>query len=304
LPNKPSPHTTAFLQAFLVTFLWSTSWVLIKIGLQDIPPLVFSGVRYALAFLMLLPLALRPWLRAAFRSLRPPQWALLTVFGLIQYTLVQGAAYLGLAGLPAATVGLLLNFTLVVVAIMGVVLLGEHPGWLGWTGVACSILGALVYFYPATIPTSQLTSLVVVGIAVLGNAAAVVMGRRINRGENIPPLLVTTVSMGVGGMVLFAIGVGVDGLPQLDGRLWAIIAWLALVNTAFAFTLWNRTQRTLPAVESSLINNTMVVQIALLVWLFLGESLSLRQWLGMFLAMAGVALLQLSYLPRHRSEAG
>ena len=40
--------------------------------------------------------------------------------------------------------------------------------------------------------------------------------------------------------------------------------WLALVNSAFAFTLWNRTLRTLSATESSVINNTMLIQIAIL----------------------------------------
>ena len=53
--NVLSPHLTAVLQALLVTFLWSTSWVLIKVGLDEIPALTFAGLRYTLAFLFLLP---------------------------------------------------------------------------------------------------------------------------------------------------------------------------------------------------------------------------------------------------------
>ena len=49
-----SPHTIALLQALLVTFIWSLSWVFIKIGLQGIPPITFAGLRYTLAFLCLL----------------------------------------------------------------------------------------------------------------------------------------------------------------------------------------------------------------------------------------------------------
>jgi drug/metabolite transporter (DMT)-like permease len=49
--EKHSSHTRAILQALLVTFLWSTSFVLIKIGLQDIPALSFAGLRYSLALL-------------------------------------------------------------------------------------------------------------------------------------------------------------------------------------------------------------------------------------------------------------
>ena len=56
---KISPHHRAVLQALFVTFLWSISFVLIKFGLEDIPPLLFAGLRYMLAFLVLLPLLWR-----------------------------------------------------------------------------------------------------------------------------------------------------------------------------------------------------------------------------------------------------
>ncbi|HLA42405.1 MAG TPA: EamA family transporter, partial [Aggregatilineales bacterium] len=57
--TTPSAHLSAVLQALFVTFLWSTSWVFIKFGLEDIPALTFAGLRYTLAFLCLLPLVLR-----------------------------------------------------------------------------------------------------------------------------------------------------------------------------------------------------------------------------------------------------
>ncbi len=62
---------------------------------------------------------------------------------------------------------------------------------------------------------------------------------------------------------------------------WAIIIWLAVINTAFAFTLWNHTLRTLTAVELSVINGLMMPQIALLAFVFLGEPLSTKEVLGL-----------------------
>ncbi|HKZ55913.1 MAG TPA: DMT family transporter [Anaerolineales bacterium] len=56
-----SPHLSAVFQALFVTFLWSTSWVLIKWGLDEIPPLIFAGLRYGLGFLCLLPFAFTLW---------------------------------------------------------------------------------------------------------------------------------------------------------------------------------------------------------------------------------------------------
>ena len=115
----------------------------------------------------------------------------------------------------------------------------------------------------------------------------------VNRSGDLEPLAVTIVSMGIGAGVLLAGGTAAQGLPRLTGMHWGIIVWLAVVNSAFAFTLWNRTLRTLSAVESSIINNTMLFQIAILAWLFLDEPLGWRQVLGMALAALGTLLVQL-----------
>jgi len=45
---------------------------------------------------------------------------------------------------------------------------------------------------------------------------------------------------------------------------WGMTLWLAVANTAFAFTLWNRTVRSLSATKSATVSNTMLVQIAVL----------------------------------------
>jgi drug/metabolite transporter (DMT)-like permease len=267
--------------------------VLIKIGLADIPALVFAGLRYCLAFVCLLPFALRPAGRLALRGLTRGQWLLLAFYGLAFYAVVQGAQFVGLAYLPAATVSLVLNFTSVIVALMGLAWLGERPRGLGWFGIALSALGGLIFFYPAALSGVQSFGLVVVIFGMLANAGSSVLGRHINLRENIPPLQVTTVSMGVGGALLLLAGLASQGLTALAPVHWAIIAWLALVNTAFAFTLWNHTLRTLAAMESSIINNTMLIQIALLAWIFLGEGLSAQKWLAMLLAGLGTVLVQL-----------
>jgi drug/metabolite transporter (DMT)-like permease len=285
-------HLGAVLQALLVTFLWSTSFVLVKIGLQDIPALTFAGLRYSLAFLCLLPFVLRPAGLISLRGLSGQRWARLIVLGLLFYAVTQGAQFLGLAYLPALTVSLLLNFTTIVVALLGIFLLAERPTALQWSGVFLNIVGIVIYFYPVAIPASQVVGLIVVTVGVLANAGSSILGRRVNRDGDISPLTVTIVSMGVGAIVLLGTGVLTQGLPPLSPVHWVIIGWLAVVNTAFAFTLWNHTLRTLSAMESSIINSTMLVQIAILAWLFLGEQLTWQEGIGMVLAGFGALIVQ------------
>ena len=118
--SRPPSHAAAIGQALFVTFLWSTSWVLIKWGLQDIPALPFAGLRYWLAFLVLLPFALRsPGNRAALRGMTRREVWVLAWYGVLFVAVTQGAQFLGLAMLPAATVSLLLNFSPVGVALVG-----------------------------------------------------------------------------------------------------------------------------------------------------------------------------------------
>jgi len=101
-------------------------------------------------------------------------------------------------------------------------------------------------------------------------------------------------SLAIGAVALLGAGLLLEGWPALDLRAWGIVAWLAAVNTAFAFTLWNHTLRTLTAVESSVVNNTMTIQIAMLAVLFLGERLAGWQVAGLVLAATGAAVVQLA----------
>ena len=288
-----SKQVEAVLQALLVTLLWSTSWVLIKIGLDEIPALTFAGLRYSMAFLCLLPLALLRHNRRYLKSMSGNQWLQLALLGILYYAIVQGLIFLALAYLPAASTSLVWSLTSLFVALAGTIWLGEKLSWIGWFGVGLSVAGPLVFFSQAArIPAGGL-GLVIAIFGMLANVGAAILGRYVNRQENLPPVMITTISMGVGAFVLLLAGTGIEGMPALNWSHLAIIAWLAVVNTAFAFTLWNHTLRTLNAAQSSVINNTMVIQVALLAWLFLGESLDGWEWLGIILAGAGAVLVQL-----------
>lgn len=51
--------------------------------------------------------------------------------------------------------------------------------------------------------------------------------------------------------------------------------------------------RSLTAMESSIINGTMLIQIAILAWIFLEESITLQEGAGMLIAAVGTVLVQM-----------
>lgn len=288
-----SPHFIAVLQALLVVFLWATSWVFVKIGLQAIPPILFAGLRYGLAFVCLL--LVLSFTDTKSELLRMPRntWVKLIVLGILFYAGTQGAIFVALAYLPAVTVNLLWSFSSVVVALLGVLWLSERPTLMQWSGILLAIVGAFIYFYPVEIPQSQTVGVTVAILGVLANAASSILGRDINRSGRYRPLAVTVVSMGAGSIVLLVTGMIIEGVPVIDLQTWGIIAWLALVNTAFAFTLWNHTLRTLTAMESSLINGTMMIWIPIFAVIFLGETIIGIEILGLVAAGIGTLIVQL-----------
>jgi len=290
-------HRNAVLQALLVTFLWATSWVLIKVGLRTIPALSFAGMRYALAALALLPLALRPEHRRAMRRLGPGDWARLGVLGVVYYAVTQGAQFLALNYLPAAALSLMLSLSAVLVSVLGSAWLGEPPTARQWLGLAVFLAGALVFLLPLPSGGQQAVGLLIGVLAMVANAASSLLGRDVNRRQVLRPLPVTATTMALGAVLLLGAGSQTGGFPRLDLGEWGIIIWLALVNTALAFTLWNHTLRTLSAMESTLINNTMLIQVPVLAWVFLGEALAAREVAGLLLAAVGIALVQLRGAP-------
>lgn len=288
-----SPQLLAILLALLVTFLWSTSFVIIKFGLKEIPPLTFAGLRYSIAFVCLLPFLFSKKNISVVKNLEKKDWIKLVLLGILFYAFTQGTQFIGLSLLPAVTVSLWLNFTPLIVTVMAIFLIKEFPTMLQWIGVVLFIIGILTYFYPVSLSEDQSLGLVVMTIGVVANSSSAILGRSVNRKGNINPLVVTVVSMGIGSAILLTIGIIVQGFPPISFENILYLLWLAVVNTAIAFTIWNYTLRTLTAMESSIINGTMLIQIAVLAWIFLGEAISIKEISGMLIAALGAVMVQL-----------
>jgi drug/metabolite transporter (DMT)-like permease len=296
--SESREHRGALLGALFVTFLWSTSWVLIRWGLdgESLSPIVFAGLRYLFAAGLLAALvAGAPRLRSEVASLGGRRWWQLAVLGLVFVAVAQGAQFVAIDSQPAATSSLILALTPLLVTVMSTAALGEKPTGRQVAGALLIVAGAAVYF-------SGELGFTVVGLAastvgLVANAAAALIGRGVNRRRDLSPVVVTVTSMMVGAVALMVVGVTVEGVPSISARAWLIIGWLAAVNTAWAFTIWNRSLQRLSASESAAVNNTMLIQIGLLAWLFLDEAPGVLDLLGMGGVSVGVYLAQ-----RPRSE--
>ena len=299
--KKPT-HLQAILLGVLITIIWSTSWVLIKIGLKDIPALTFAGLRYVLAAVLLVPLLFRKDLRKQVKSFSLRQWGIMIIYGFTLYFVAQGGQYGGLAYLPSVTVVLILNLTSLFVALLSNVMLKEKLSRLQWTGVLLNLVGVLVYFNPFKPVEGHWLGWLFAFLSLAGNTVGSLLGRHINRESEVHPIVITGVSMLIGSVIMLVTGIAWQGLPPLSMQSIWIIVILAVINTAVCFTLWNYIQRTLQATETSIINNTMIVYVAILAWIFMGEKQTVVGIIGLVLAMGGAMLVQLKRKPRQKKD--
>jgi drug/metabolite transporter (DMT)-like permease len=307
LDSKITRHYRAVGEAVFVTVLWASSWVIIKFGLEEIPPITFSGFRYIIAAVILLAIVLsKKEYRTSMQAKEKKWWGTLALYGIIFVSITQGAQFVGLDRLDAISVSILLNLTPIVVLFLGALMLREIPSLRQSVFIVLVVVGAMIYFYPLDLNTSEMVGLVVVIIGVIANALSSILGRAINSKRDSPPIVITAVSMTIGAAILVVVGLVAEGVVVLSPLSILYILWLSVVNTAFAFTLWNKAMQTLRAVDSAIINSTMLPQIVILSIVFLGEMPDLVDWFGLILlalSVAAVQVLQARKVANEESEA-
>ncbi len=289
--NLPvSNRAIALGEALLTTFLWSSSYVLIKRGLVNISPLLFAGSRYFLAFLCLLTVFLLT--RKTFPPLEMKEWAYLACLGLSGYAGMPAFQFLGLLYIGATDSAFISNFNPLFVALVSWAVKKKSPRKIQWAGFIVSLIGATVYFFPEIELRSMNKALGMVFTAISGLFWGIYMVLAEKRTSEVLDVLTrTTISMGLGSTPLLLLSFVIEG-TRLAKSSWIYIVWLGIVNTALAFTLWIHSLEELKAFETAVLQNTMLIQIALLSMLFLGETLSSNKIIGMIFVLTGAILAQ------------
>jgi drug/metabolite transporter (DMT)-like permease len=119
-----------------------------------------------------------------------------------------------------------------------------------------------------------------------------VLTRYVMRDSALPAQDVTMITVGIGSVLLLAVGLAVEPAPTISGESLALLLWLGIPNTALAFTLWNFASRTLHALEAGVIATAQVIEVTLLAWWLLDEPLTPTRLIAALIIVAGVILVQ------------
>jgi drug/metabolite transporter (DMT)-like permease len=134
-------RSTLFALYALLVAIWSSTWVAIKIGLEDAPPLLGAGVRFALAGVLLLAFA-----AAGRRPLRTDS-VLAGLLAVFPFAITYGLVYWGEQHIPSGLTAVLFGILPLYTALLGAVLLHDQPLRARLlTGVAIAIGGLALAF--------------------------------------------------------------------------------------------------------------------------------------------------------------
>ena len=274
--------------------VWGSTWLVIKIGLQDLPPFHFAAIRMAVACLLMAPFAFRPGVRRPSRA----ENLLIGVCGLLQIGVAYALVFAAEERIDSGLAAILFCTFPIWVGLLGHFLLPDEPltartvaaAFLGLAGVATieapAILGAF-----ETGPGPLLFG----GLCVLGSSVAAAVANVLNKRwfAGVSP------ERNVWGQTLS--GAALLALLALQFEKGARLAWterailsvsyLAIVGTAMAFAglFW-----LIPRVPVSVIGTIPLVDTVIAAALgaaVLGERLPVRVMIGTLGILGGVALI-------------
>ncbi|TAK13551.1 MAG: hypothetical protein EPO32_04900 [Anaerolineae bacterium] len=283
-----SPRAIAILEGLAATLIWASSYVLVKILVADIGPLTLAGLRYFLGFLLLLPFLRRG---RGVQGISRRTWLDLSLAGLAAYTVGNGAMYAGLKHLSPTTVTFLVGIVPLFILFLGIFFLKEVPTWIQVVGVFVTLGGNAVYFING-LDAGEPLGIAWVALGVVGFTAFGILGRKVAKARSAGTLALTTIPLGVGGAVTLALALPLEGVPVLTPQAVGILFWLAAVNTALAYLLYNHALKTITALEMNVLLNLSPLATALLSFWMLGDRATPAELLGIGLMIFGVSLVQ------------
>jgi drug/metabolite transporter (DMT)-like permease len=280
-----------FLVWCLLSFIWGSTWLFIKLGIEDLPPFGFAGIRFLIAATALW-IVLRTTQRALPRS--AGDWKLIIGTGLIVISLQYGLIFSAEVYIPSGLTAILYTVMPLFGMVYAHVLVpGERLSFPKVLGVVIGIVGVGLVFSDQlhVSGTEGALACAAVLFAAVTNALAIVLIKI--RGRRIDALAFTTGQMIVGCLPLLALGLAREGSPlryHWTPMAWMSTLYLALVGSALAFALLYWLIKRMDVTKTQLIPLSSTLVAIVLGRIVLNEALSARAMIGGAAILGGLLI--------------
>ncbi|WGF86222.1 DMT family transporter [Marinivivus vitaminiproducens] len=266
----------------LVIVVWAFNFIVVRASVEEMPPILLTGLRFTLVAALLLPFARRP-------ERMGPVIGVAISMGILHFICMFTA--MG-SGAPVAPLAIIAHLNVPISSALAAVFLGDRMGPWRMGGMALAIFGvAIMSFEPAvlTYASAMLLALAAALFWAMGNVQAKYYGITDVLGLNAymalfsaPPLLILSLLIEPGSAA---------SITEATWRGWLGVAYMGIMVTVFGYTVWfTLIQRYSVNVVTPWILLTPCV-VALMGWWFLNEPLTWRIATGGLIALIGVGVV-------------
>lgn len=272
--------------------IWGSTWLFIKLGLADLPPITFAGIRFVIACTILFSLI-------RIRRIPLPRaradWILLATSGILSFGFNYGLVFWGeqyiTSGLAALLQATLPAFGLVFAHFH---LPAERLTWTKIGGVVLGVFGVGVVFSNqlAVSGRQALAGCVALILSAMFAAYSNVLVKRFGRHLN--PAVLSAGQMLFGLLLLLSVGIPLEGNPlKFHWTGMAVIAmfYLAIVGSVIAFLLYYWLVLNMDVTKSMLIALVTPVVAVILGMIVLDEDFGWRTLAGGSMIILGIGLI-------------
>lgn len=283
--------------AIFCCILWSSAFAGIKIGLEYTTPLRFAGVRFMIAGLLTVPFCSQ--LKNYFKIVKK-SWKFLLFLAFIQTTLHYGLFYMGVMRVEGALAAITIGASPLFVAISShFYMRNDRMSWPKMITIAGGLAGvSLVAFGRQTGGDHNVQLIGVLFLLITNVAGAFNNILVVREKDNIPPLIISSFSMFVGGLGIWLFSLTVEGIPEFvvhPRPYYIALAWLSFVSAA-GVSIWTKLLKRPGIVISELNFWKFLIPVsgAALSWTFLAdESPNMISIVGMLIIGSSLILLNL-----------
>jgi len=282
-----------------VALIWGISLVAQRIAAIHSGVLLFTGLRFLLGALVLLPFVRKPFLR---QSLSPhnqenPNYyvSMLTSIGLLGFVLFGGSALQqwGLRYTTAGNAGFITGLYVIIVPLLLALGWRQPPRRTLWIAALLSTLGLFLLSYTARMHLKPGDALELVG-SVLWAFHIILLSRFVQRMKFLPLLVGQYLVCGLLSLIAgLLIELNPLTLPGLASS-WGAILYSGVLSVGLGFTLQAYGQKVAPPADAAILLSLEAVFAALFGWILLHEAMTVVQLLGCGLILVGMLTVQLN----------
>ncbi len=285
-------RTRGDLLILLAAFIWGVAFYFQKVAMQDIGPLLFLGMRGAVAAVVLLPFVYREQQRVQRREQAHDGriWPYGLLAGAV-FFLAGGTQQTGIVDATVTNTGFLTALYVVVTPFLFWIVRRQRPGLMTWLSVVLAFVGVWALSGGA-LESLNRGDILVAFSSVFWATLIIISGQASRLAQ---PLTYTCIQFAVVALLSVASALMFETI-ELEALRAALIPilYVGVLSSAFTFGIMAIALQHVPAPRASILLSMETVFAAMAGFLFLGESLSALGWIGAMLILMAVVVVQRS----------